>query len=101
MIEQLGYQAIAACGGKKAIDLLGDTSFNPNLVVLDLVMPEMSGPEVFEKMKMLRKDIRVLMCSGYSFTHQVELLMARGCNVFIQKPFNINELSRKLGEILN
>ena len=102
MIEQLGYRTITAHGGKRAIDLLaGDASFNPNLVVLDLVMPEMSGPEVFEKMKLLRKDIRVLMCSGYSLTHQVERLMARGCNGFIQKPFNISELSRKINEILN
>ena len=101
MVERLGYQAIAVRGGKKAIDLLGDESFNPNLVVLDLVMPEMSGPEVFEKMKALRKDLRVLMCSGYSLTHQVERLMARGCNGFIKKPFNIGELSRKIEEVLN
>lgn len=101
MIERLGYRAITVRGGKKAIDLLEDASFNPNLVLLDLVMPEMSGPEVFEKIKVLRKDIRVLMCSGYSLTHQVERLMVRGCNGFIKKPFNINTLSQKIREILN
>ncbi len=101
MLEQLGYQAIPVRGGKKAIDALEDTRFNPDLVVLDLVMPEMSGPEVFEKIKVLRKDLRVLMCSGYNLTHQVKRLMANGCNGFIQKPFNLHELSSKIEEILN
>ena len=101
MVERLGYQAIPVRGGKKAIAALEDTNFNPDLVVLDLVMPEMSGPEVFEKMKVLRKGLRILMCSGYNLSHQVRQLMANGGNGFIQKPFTIDELNRKIEEILN
>ena len=101
IIEQLGYHVETALGGGQAIDLLEYTGLNPDLVILDMVMPGMSGPEVFEKMKALRKDMRILMCSGYSLDHQAERLMARGCIGFIQKPFDIILLGQKLRDILN
>lgn len=53
------------------------------------------------KLKKANPDIKVLLSNGYSIKGQASELMERGCNGFIQKPFNINDLSQKIREILD
>jgi DNA-binding NarL/FixJ family response regulator len=65
-----------------------------------MIMPEMSGRATYEELKKINPDARVLLVSGYSLNKQVEELLDLGCNGFIQKPFDIIELSQKLREIL-
>ena len=70
------------------------------LILTDVVMPEMTGAELRDRIRALRPDIKVLFMSGYTSnviaTHGV---LQRGVQ-FIQKPFSIEELSRKIAEIL-
>ncbi|MBW2018177.1 MAG: hypothetical protein JRJ01_15290, partial [Deltaproteobacteria bacterium] len=56
--------------------------------------------ETFDRLKAINPDIKVLLSSGYSVDGQASKILERGCNGFIQKPFNINELSEKMREIL-
>lgn len=72
-----------------------------DLVVLDMIMPQMGGGEVFDRLKNINPDVAVLLASGYSIDGQVEDIMARGCRGFIQKPFTIFELSKRLREVLD
>ena len=70
------------------------------MVILDMIMPEISGGETYDKLKEINPDIKVLLSSGYSINGQATEILDRGCNGFIQKPFNIANLSKKIREVL-
>ena len=72
-----------------------------DLVVLDIVMPKMGGGEVFDRLKEINPDIKVLLSSGYSIDGEATRILERGCSGFIQKPFNIERLSQSLKAILD
>jgi len=101
ILEKLGYTVIAASGGSEAIDKLRQHSNRINLVILDMIMPDMSGSETFDNLKKINPDIKVLLSSGYSIDGQASEILNRGCNGFIQKPFNLKQLSTKINEVLD
>ena len=70
-------------------------------MLLDMIMPDMSGSVTYDGMKEIDPDIKVLLSSGYSINGQATEILDRGCNGFIQKPFKMKELSQKLREILD
>ena len=100
MLKELGYQVIPARSGKEAVELYQKNSHSFDLVALDMIMPEMSGKETYERLKDVDPNVKVLLVSGYSLNKQVEELMDLGCNGFIQKPFDILQLSQKIREVL-
>ncbi len=69
--------------------------------MLDMVMPGMGGGEVFERLRAIDPGVKVLLASGFSINGQAAEILARGCRGFIQKPFNLEQLSQKLGEIVS
>ena len=71
-----------------------------DLIILDMIMPQMSGSRVFESLKEIDPGVRVLLSSGYSINGQAMEIMRRGCRGFIQKPFTIKELALKIREVL-
>jgi CheY-like chemotaxis protein len=100
MLTALGYQAVIANGGERALALLADRSYRFDLAIVDLIMPGLDGGKVFDGIRAIQPDLPVILCSGYSMNGQATAIMARGCNGFIQKPFNIKELSRILQQVL-
>ncbi len=101
ILKKMGYKVIVARGGKEAIGIYRQQGKKIALVILDLVMPDLSGGEVYDKLTAMDPDVKVLLSSGYSRDGKAGDILKRGCRGFIQKPFNINELSQKLREILN
>lgn len=99
LLESCGYEVYTAKNGLQALDIIKAT--NIELVILDLIMPGLSGGETFDKLKEIHPDVKVLLASGYSVSGQASEIMARGCDGFIQKPFNMSELSRVVREILD
>jgi DNA-binding NarL/FixJ family response regulator len=61
----------------------------------------MSGRQTFDALKTLDPRVNVLLCSGYSLDGQARSILQRGCKGFIQKPFDVHELSRRLRDILD
>jgi CheY-like chemotaxis protein len=100
MLRELGYQVIPALSGKQAVELYRDKMVEFDMVALDMIMPEMNGRDTYDALKQINPDVKVLLVSGYSLNKQIEELMDRGCNGFIQKPFDIVQLSQKLREVL-
>ena len=110
VLKALGYNVIPAKSGKEAIEILvramdvsgpgKEKALIPDLVILDMIMPEMGGAETFDAIKTINPDIKVLLASGYSIDGKATRILANGCNGFIQKPFNIQQISRKIREIL-
>ncbi len=101
MLETLGYRVISANSGKEALRVFEERRDQINLVLLDMIMPGMGGGEVFDAIRSIDADAKVLLASGYSLNGQAREILDRGCNGFIQKPFDIKRLSRKVREILD
>ena len=101
MLKSLGYNTITARNGKEAIEIFHTNSNTISLVILDMIMPEMGGGEVFDVLKSHSPDVRVLLSSGYSMEGQASEILKRGCAGFIQKPFNIHRMSREVRKVLD
>jgi PAS domain S-box-containing protein len=100
LLKKMGYRVLTAHRGKEAIEIYGQNKDRVAIVILDLIMPEMSGGEVYERLKEINPDVKVLLSSGYSLKGEAAHILKRGCHGFIQKPFKTNELSNKIREIL-
>jgi PAS domain S-box-containing protein len=100
MLEKLGYTVLTASGGHEAIDIYDAQHERIDMVVLDMIMPDLGGGAVFDHLKSVQPDVKVLLSTGYSITGQAEEILSRGCSGFIQKPFDINQLSAKIREVL-
>jgi PAS domain S-box-containing protein len=101
MLEKMGYNVLIAGGGKEALDIYQKNKQKIDIVILDLIMPDISGGDTYDKLKEINPEIKVMLSSGYSINGQTNEILKRGCNGFIQKPFNIKNLSQKLREILD
>jgi len=101
ILKEMGYKVLVARGGKEAIEVYKKDKDRIALVILDMIMPDMGGGEVYDTLKELNPDIKVLLSSGYSISGQATEILERGCDGFIQKPFNMRQLSEKIRQILN
>jgi len=100
ILEKLGYKVLLANGGREALEVYKNNKGEIDLVILDMIMPDLSGNIVFEKMKEIDPDVRVLLSSGYSINGQAAEIIKKGCCGFIQKPFNVIKLSNIIGKIM-
>jgi CheY-like chemotaxis protein len=101
MLEKLGYRVIAASNGEDGIALVNDSGADIDLVILDMIMPGMDGGQTFDRIREIHSTIPVILSSGYSLNGQAEKIIDRGCSGFIQKPFDLETLSRKVHEVMN
>jgi len=100
MIQSLGYEVLKARSGQEALDVYTEQGDRVDLVVLDLIMPDMGGGETFDRLKEIDPDIRVLLSSGYGINGEATEILERGANSFIQKPFRLSDLADRFVEIL-
>jgi len=100
MLKHLGYEVMIAKNGQEAIDTYGQNVGGIDLVILDMVMPGMNGGNTYDQLKKINPEIKVLLSSGYSLNGQASEILNRGCNGFIQKPFDMKAISLKVSEIL-
>ena len=101
LLEYLGYRVYAAGSGQEAIAVYAEKRNEIALVILDMILPGMSGGETFDRLREIDPEIGVLLCSGYSIEGEAQQIMDRNCNGFIQKPFQLENLSRKVREVLD
>jgi len=93
MLEKLGFS--------EALEIFRNNKDKISLVVLDLIMPGMGAGDTCDELQVIDPAIKVLLSSGYGVDQQTSEVIKRGCKGFIQKPFNMQGLSEKIGEILN
>jgi CheY-like chemotaxis protein len=101
LLEVMGYHVLAAKDGKEAVEIYRKNQDDIDIVVLDMVMPGMGGGEVFDRLKGINPNVRVLLANGFAVNGEATQILERGCNGFIQKPFNMNELSEEIEQIMN
>ena len=100
MLEEIGYEVVTAAGGREAVDTCRARGGELHLVILDIIMPEMDGQETFETLRKIIPGLPVLLSSGYSVDEVAGRLLERGAAGFIQKPFSIETLSRRVAEAI-
>ncbi len=100
-LEQLGYKILVARSGKEAVETYKNHGEQIDLVLLDMIMPDMSGGETYDRLREINPAVKTLLATGYSLNGQAAEILNRGCNGFIQKPAKLQDLSRKLREILD
>jgi PAS domain S-box-containing protein len=100
LLELIGYKVLIARDGNEAVKTYRKYQDDIDVVVLDVVMPEMGGGEAYDQLKKLNPDVKVLLSSGFSIDGEASDILDRGCNGFIQKPFTVRELSRTLRKVL-
>lgn len=101
MLKRLGYRVLGAGSGREGIEVFRQNSADVAMVVLDMIMPGLTGGETFEALKQTNPQVKVILSSGYSLNGQAKAIIDRGCRGFIQKPFGIEELSEKIWAGLN
>jgi PAS domain S-box-containing protein len=99
-LESLGYRVTLARNGLEAVEHFVRPGAATDLVILDMIMPGMGGGETFDRLRAIDPQVKVLLCSGYSLEGQAARILERGCNGFIQKPFSLEALSKKLRDLL-
>lgn len=100
LLESLNYRVILACDGLEAISIFKEQSEQIDLVILDMIMPTMSGSETFHGLRKIKSDIKIILSSGFSNNKAIEELKKSGLQGFINKPYNKVELSNILARSL-
>jgi two-component system cell cycle sensor histidine kinase/response regulator CckA len=100
ILEALGYRVLSAAGGRQAVQIYEEAADRIDLVILDMIMPDMGGGETFDRLKLINPDIKVILSSGYSMNSQAKIIMEKGVQAFLQKPFRIDQFSQKIRDVL-
>jgi PAS domain S-box-containing protein len=87
-----GHEVRQSANGKEAVTLYRDAWQDIDIVILDMVMPEMNGRDCFTALKKINPGIRALLASGFSFQGEAPAILGDGVLGFIQKPFKLSEL---------
>ncbi|MCE5281615.1 MAG: response regulator, partial [Deltaproteobacteria bacterium] len=101
LLEAMGYRVLSVSSGQAAIAAYLEKRGQIDLIILDMVMPGISGGETFDRLREIDPDVKVLLASGYSVEGEAQKILDRGCSGFIQKPFQTGSLSRKIREVLD
>jgi CheY-like chemotaxis protein len=99
-LEEYGYRVLTAANGREGLQMCQDFAERIDLIITDVVMPQMSGRELAEKARELRPDARVLFMSGFTDDAVVRHGIVADDVCFIQKPFSPEALARKAREVL-
>jgi len=101
VLNENGYKTLFAIDGVEAVEVFLENKDRIDLVILDMSMPRKSGDKVFEQIRKISPDIKVLIDSGYSLDEKIRTILANNGTDFIQKPFKPRLLLIKLKTMLN
>jgi signal transduction histidine kinase/CheY-like chemotaxis protein len=100
VLRNLGYAVHVAGSGDEAVDVMVAHGADIGLVLLDMIMPDTTGGEVFDRLRQLDPDVRVLLSTGYAGSQEAKELVERGCLGVLAKPYSMNELRDRVHEAL-
>jgi len=100
LLSKLGFQVLKARTGKEAIDIAGAFDGKIDCAILDILLPDMEGKDVYPLLIEKQSSLKVIVCSGYSVDGPEDHLLKAGAQGYLQKPFNLNTLIQTLSEVL-
>ena len=100
ILARYGYTVLTAGGGEEAVEVFRQHHKEIAVVVLDIMLPDVGGREVFRRIREIDPAARVIISSGYSQERDANELLKEGALKFVQKPYRINSLVGAVGEVL-
>ncbi len=100
-LKRLGYDVVMAQSGEEGLQRYQKDLKRFDLVILDMIMPGMSGADTYRHIKAIDPHVKVLLATGYSEDGQAREILNAGCEGFIQKPFKLDQLSIIIREVLD
>ncbi len=100
ILEECGYTVLLAADGEDGLRKFIERKDEIDLVISDMVMPKMSGKDLFFELIKLKADVKVIMSSGFKQDSRVQETLANGAKGFLQKPYSMQELSQIVHDIL-
>jgi len=101
ILTRLGYTVFEASSGEEAIDMYRQKRGEVGCIVLDMVMPGMSGLETARKLREVDPDVRIILSSGYSIEEDAQEAFEEGIRGFLPKPYRAHTLASELRRVLN
>jgi diguanylate cyclase (GGDEF)-like protein len=101
MLERLGYAVLAAKSGREAADLLHQKGIKIDMVIMDMVMPDTSPDKILNDIRDMHSESKVVLTSGYNLSSGGNENLLKKTNGFLQKPYQLAELSRIVKATLN
>lgn len=92
LLLELGMEVITAENGRQAVDIVRERKSEISLILLDMIMPELNGPDCYREIKKILPEANVIVCSGYAPEEMVSRLRMDGVVGYLQKPFSLAEL---------
>jgi PAS domain S-box-containing protein len=101
ILMECGYDVVAAENGEEAVKAYKEHRHKIKAVLLDMVMPKMSGRETYVELNKINKNVKVLLVSGFKQDHRVEALLKLGVKDFMQKPYTLLTLANRIYHVIN
>ncbi len=101
LLEGLGYTVIAAEGALEGIRAFKERHEKVDLVILDMLMPEMTGNEVYPVLKNIDDNVAVLLATGLSVGETVDEMISKGVNDIVAKPYSVNDLATHVRKVID
>ncbi|MDD2365265.1 MAG: response regulator [Desulfuromonadaceae bacterium] len=99
MLEELGYKVLTAKDGVEAVDIFTTSKEDILCVILDLTMPRLDGEQTYRELQRLDPNVQVIISSGFNEQEVSMKFVGKDLASFIQKPYKLAELSRKISDI--
>ena len=100
ILEHLGFTVLTAVDGREGVKVFHEHADEIICVLLDLTMPHMDGAETLEKLRAIRPDAKIILCSGYNEQALSQRFAGKGLDGFLQKPYTMETLKNKLVKVL-
>lgn len=100
MLNMLGYQVVTVSSGAEALDYYRAHHNEIDAVIVDMIMPGMGGHECFRELKRINPAVKAILSTGYGLNEKVQSLMDEGILEFVQKPYQLSQLSEAVKRVL-
>lgn len=100
LLKHLGYQVVTAADGLQACEYYQEHQREVDLVIVDMIMPKVGGAECFRNLKRINPEVRAVLSTGYSLNDTAQQLLDEGMVGFIQKPYQLSQLSEVMAKAL-
>ncbi len=101
ILEVRGYRVFCARDGSEALELFETYKDEIDLVILDIVMPGINGEDTCSRIRSLNPEVKILISSGYDKIHNLQSLLNEPTITFIEKPYQVHELLKKINSLLS
>jgi two-component system cell cycle sensor histidine kinase/response regulator CckA len=101
MLQDMGYRVFTAKSGKSAVEIYRKNWQEISLIIVDFIMPGMDGKETFSRLQQINPDVKAIVSSGYSVDGRAREMIESGCTGVLQKPYDMEELSIQIRQVLD